>query len=103
MTLRPSTCLAQRRLALWTNTSLSVMAELAQLSENGRQNAIQKRTGGGSIPKEGIARSRTGKASAIRFSTLDVICEALSYQRGDILRFRAESSERVASKRSTSR
>jgi putative transcriptional regulator len=49
---------------------------------------------------------KTGKARAIRFSTLDGICEALSCQPGDILRFEAEyQRERppVASKRSASR
>ena len=40
---------------------------------------------------------KTGKARAIRFSTLDAICEALSCQPGDILRFEAEE---VTSKRS---
>ena len=47
---------------------------------------------------------KTGKARAIRFSTLDGICEALSCQPGDILRFesRPSAGERspVASKRS---
>jgi putative transcriptional regulator len=38
---------------------------------------------------------KTGKARAIRFSTLDAICEALACQPGDILRFEAESAERV--------
>ena len=33
---------------------------------------------------------KTGKARAIRFSTLDAICEALSCQPGDILRFEPE-------------
>ena len=33
---------------------------------------------------------KTGKARAIRFSTLEAICEALSCQPGDILRFEAE-------------
>jgi putative transcriptional regulator len=51
---------------------------------------------------------KTGKARAIRFSTLDAICEALSCQPGDILRFdEAEPAERerppTASKRSASR
>jgi putative transcriptional regulator len=36
---------------------------------------------------------KTGKARAIRFSTLDAICQALSCQPGDILRFEAEKSE----------
>ena len=30
---------------------------------------------------------KTGKARAIRFSTLDAICEALACQPGDILKF----------------
>ena len=50
---------------------------------------------------------KTGKARAIRFSTLEAICEALSCQPGDILRFEAEGAERepsaAASKRSASR
>ena len=34
---------------------------------------------------------KTGKARAIRFSTLDAICDALSCQPGDILRFEPEA------------
>ena len=37
---------------------------------------------------------KTGKARAIRFSTLDAICEALSCQPGDILRFEPEQAAR---------
>src|SRR5712691_45958 len=37
---------------------------------------------------------KTGKARAIRFSTLEAICEALSCQPGDILRFEPEQAER---------
>lgn len=36
---------------------------------------------------------KTGKARAIRFSTLDAICEALSCQPGEILRFEPEQAE----------
>ena len=50
---------------------------------------------------------KTGKARAIRFSTLDAICGALSCQPGDILRFESEQAEReppaAASKRSAGR
>jgi putative transcriptional regulator len=52
---------------------------------------------------------KTGKARAIRFSTLEAICEALSCQPGDLLRFEAASVERererakAAGKRSASR
>jgi putative transcriptional regulator len=38
---------------------------------------------------------KTGKARAIRFSTLEAICEALACQPGDILRFEPEQAERV--------
>ena len=37
---------------------------------------------------------KTGKARAIRFSTLEAICQALSCQPGDILRFEADRAER---------
>jgi putative transcriptional regulator len=36
---------------------------------------------------------KTGKARAIRFSTLEAICEVLSCQPGDILRFEPEQTE----------
>jgi putative transcriptional regulator len=38
---------------------------------------------------------KTGKARAIRFSTLEAICEALACQPGDILRYEAEGAARV--------
>lgn len=37
---------------------------------------------------------KTGKARAIRFSTLEAICEALDCQPGDILHFESERSTR---------
>jgi putative transcriptional regulator len=36
---------------------------------------------------------KTGKARAIRFSTLDAICAALSCQPGDILEFQPDAAE----------
>lgn len=41
---------------------------------------------------------KTGKARAIRFSTLDAICVALACQPGDILRFEPGPSEKDTSK-----
>jgi putative transcriptional regulator len=38
---------------------------------------------------------KTGKARAIRFSTLEAICEALDCQPGDLLRFEAERTGRA--------
>ncbi len=50
---------------------------------------------------------KTGKARAIRFSTLDAICNVLACQPGDILRFEPEEAEqerpRAAPRRSASR
>lgn len=36
---------------------------------------------------------KTGKAKAVRFSTLEAICEALNCQPGDILEFVPETKE----------
>ncbi len=36
---------------------------------------------------------KTGKARAVRFSTLDAICSALACQPGDILRFDQQDAE----------
>jgi putative transcriptional regulator len=50
---------------------------------------------------------KTGKARAIRFSTLEAICDALACQPGDILQFESARAERAraaaASRRSASR
>ena len=37
---------------------------------------------------------KTGKARAVRFSTLDAICTALDCQPGDILRFAPDEAEK---------
>ena len=39
---------------------------------------------------------KTGKARAIRFTTLEAICEALDCQPGDILRFQSERKRKRA-------
>jgi putative transcriptional regulator len=39
---------------------------------------------------------KTGKARAIRFSTLEAICQVLACQPGDLLRFQPDSSPREA-------
>ena len=50
---------------------------------------------------------KTGKARAVRFSTLAAICEALSCQPGDLLRYEPERAARerpaVAARRTASR
>ena len=46
---------------------------------------------------------KTGKARAIRFSTLEAICEALSCQPGDILRFEGKHAGHEDPRRRTQR
>jgi len=40
-----------------------------------------------------ISNLKTGKAKAVRFTTLDAICRALDCQPGDILEFKDETEE----------
>jgi len=40
-----------------------------------------------------LSKMKTGKISAIRFSTLSAICEALSCQPGDILEYDPDAEE----------
>lgn len=41
-----------------------------------------------------LSRVKTGKISAIRFSTLDAICKALECQPGDLLEYRPQEDIR---------
>ena len=45
------------------------------------------------ITPQNLSVLKTGKAKAIRFSTLDAICEYLDCQPGDILEFQSETSD----------
>ena len=40
-----------------------------------------------------LSKLKTGKVSAIRFSTLDAICEVLKCQPGDILEYQKEENK----------
>lgn len=42
------------------------------------------------IANVNLSKIKTGKVSAIRFSTLEAICEALDCQPGDILEYQKE-------------
>lgn len=46
------------------------------------------------ITIQNLSVLKTGKAKAIRFSTLEALCEALECQPGDILEFRADEEKR---------
>lgn len=45
------------------------------------------------IANVNLSKIKTGKISAIRFSTLDAICDALDCQPGDILEYRREDDK----------
>ena len=50
-------------------------------------NELSERVG---IANVNLSKIKTGKVSAIRFSTLEAICEALGCQPGDILEYQRE-------------
>ena len=55
---------------------------LAQRKVNGKD--LAERIG---ISPVNLSRIKTGKSSAVRFSTLDAICQALDCQPGDLLEY----------------
>lgn len=52
-------------------------------------NELANRVG---IANVNLSKIKTGKISAIRFSTLEAICKALNCQPGDILEYRPDPS-----------
>jgi putative transcriptional regulator len=59
-----------------------------------RKMKLQDLAGQVGITVQNLSILKTGKAKAIRFSTLEAICRILDCQPGDILDFKNESSER---------
>ena len=53
-------------------------------------NELAERVG---IANVNLSKIKTGKVSAMRFSTLEAICEALDCQPGDILEYSPPKSE----------
>ena len=51
-------------------------------------NELSARVG---VSNVNLSKLKTGKVSAIRFSTLEAICQALNCQPGDILEYQADS------------
>ncbi|GAA0358402.1 helix-turn-helix transcriptional regulator [Alkalibacterium iburiense] len=45
------------------------------------------------ITNVNLSKLKTGKAVAIRFSTLEALCEALNCQPGDLLEYETDESE----------
>ncbi len=50
------------------------------------------------ISQANLSILKTGKAKAIRFSTLEAVCKALQCQPGDILEYQEDSSSEIISK-----
>lgn len=55
-----------------------------------RKTSLNALSGAVGISIQNLSVLKTGKAKAIRFSTLDAICRALDCQPGDILEYVAE-------------
>lgn len=51
-------------------------------------NELSERVG---VSNVNLSKLKTGKVSAVRFSTLNALCDVLDCQPGDILEFRRES------------
>lgn len=47
------------------------------------------------ITPQNLSILKTGKAKAVRFSTLEAICEKLNCQPGEILEYRSEAAEKA--------
>ena len=57
-------------------------------------NALAEQVG---IANVNLSKIKTGKVSAIRFSTLNAICDVLDCQPGDILEFQKDQSSNKTS------
>lgn len=66
--------------------NLDVMMAKRKISSN----ELAERIG---ITPANLSILKTGKAKAIRFSTLDRLCEALNCQPGDILEYSSDGSD----------
>lgn len=56
-----------------------------------RSKELAERVG---LSEVNLSRIKTGKISAVRFSTLDALCRELDCQPGDILEYVPDESER---------
>lgn len=58
-------------------------------------NELSDRVG---ISNVNLSNLKTGKVKAVRFSTLDAICDVLDCQPGDILEYKREMEEKTKEK-----
>jgi putative transcriptional regulator len=62
-----------------------------------RLNDLAARVG---ITEANLSILKTGKAKAIRFSTLEALCQALECQPGDLIEYQTEPQEKTKQSRS---
>ncbi len=70
------------------NMAIIVNLDVMLAKRKMRLNELSSRTG---ITIQNLSVLKTGKARAVRFTTLNVICEALECQPGDLLEFQSDS------------
>lgn len=58
-------------------------------------NELSDRVG---ISNVNLSNLKTGKVKAVRFSTLDAICDVLDCQPGDVLEYKRETEEKTKEK-----
>ena len=58
-----------------------------------RKISLNELSGKIDIPPANLSILKTGKAKAIRFSTLEAICKELNCQPGDILEYQGDNEE----------
>ena len=70
---------------------MAIVVNLDVLLEKRKMSSLElaERIG---ITQANLSILKTGKAKAVRFSTLDAICKALNCQPGDILEYRMTES-----------
>ncbi len=75
--------------------NLDVMMAIRKMSLN----ELSERVG---ITISNLSILKTGKARAIRFSTLDVICRVLDCQPGDILEYKTSNKDNLKTEKVSS-
>jgi len=58
-----------------------------------RKISLQDLSDGVGVANVNLSRIKTGKISAIRFSTLNSLCEVLNCQPGDLLEFKRDAAK----------
>src|SRR3954453_843001 len=90
-------CLPKARACAKTSKGLCDMAIAVKLDDllHDRRMTLTELADRVGITLANLSILKTGKARAIRFSTLDAICDALSCDPGDLLHFEPERAERA--------